>query len=125
MKAFKTIDSYIQSFPIEVQKQLQLLRKTIKQAAPKAQETMSYKMPTFILHGRYLVYFAAWKHHIALYPGTSKMNNTIGGIEKYKSSKGTFQFSLDEPLPKTFIQQVVRARAKENVAQAKHKQTKK
>src|SRR5687767_6531634 len=64
---FQTIDEYIASFPKDVQDILEKVRETIKEAAPEAQETISYQMPTFMLDGRYLVYFAAWKKHIGFY----------------------------------------------------------
>ena len=69
------IDEYIATFPTDIQKILEEIRGTIKQAAPEAEEAIKYAMPTFILHGN-LVHFAAFKNHIGLYP-------TPGGIEAF------------------------------------------
>ena len=65
--SLKNIDEYIGGFPVEVQEILQKVRETIHRAAPKAEETISYNMPTFNLNGHYLIYFAGYKHHISLY----------------------------------------------------------
>jgi len=65
---FNSIDEYIATFPKDVQKILEELRATIKAAAPDAEETISYNIPTFTLHGTYLIYFAGWKNHISMYP---------------------------------------------------------
>jgi len=67
-KQFRTIDEYIETFPIDVQKILEKMRGTIKKAAPEAVETISYQMPAFKQNGRNLVYFAAWEDHIGFYP---------------------------------------------------------
>jgi len=109
---FTTIDEYIGTFPEEVQKILQDLRKTILEEAPDAVESISYQMPTFKLNGTYLIYFAAWKDHIAVYPGTSQMEE-VPELEVYKTGKGTFQFLLAKPLPFDLIRKIVKVRIKE------------
>src|ERR671910_498082 len=86
---FQTIDDYISSYPEEVKSRLQAIRQVIKEEAPEADEAIKYDMPTFTLHGN-LVYFAAWKKHIALYPITSAMEASIQELSSYKTSgKGT------------------------------------
>lgn len=113
---FKTIDEYINSFPIEVRKILQDLRQAIKEGAPDAEESIKYRMPTFTLHGN-LVYFAAWKKHIGFYPITSAMEASIKELSTYKTSgKGTIQFPIDQPLPLPLIRKIVEFRVKENLA---------
>ena len=72
MKKFKTVNDYIASFPDDVQKKLELVRKTVKKAAPKAEESISYNMPTYKQNGP-VIYFAAFKSHIGLYPGSVKL----------------------------------------------------
>ncbi|MBI1259863.1 MAG: hypothetical protein GC204_20535 [Chloroflexi bacterium] len=110
---FKTIDDYIRSFPPEVRGVLQTLRETIKEEAPEAEETIKYDMPTFVWHGN-LVYFAAWKKHISLYPITHTMEDAIREISDYKNSgKGTIQFPLDQPLPLPLIRRIVQFRVQE------------
>jgi uncharacterized protein YdhG (YjbR/CyaY superfamily) len=114
-KKFKSIDQYISSFPPEVQIKLSLLRKTIKEQAPEAEEKISYQMPTFYLHGN-LVHFAAFAKHIGFYPAPSGINNFKKELAKYKSSKGAVQFPLDKHLPIKIIKKIVKFRASENVA---------
>jgi len=121
----KNIDEYIADFPKDVQEILEKIRMTIKKAAPDAEETISYQIPTFNLRGKYLVYFAAYKNHIGLYPapiGNAEFNKEIS---IYGSGKGTFQFPLNKPIPYNLITKFVKFRVKENlgrgVAKAKKK----
>jgi uncharacterized protein YdhG (YjbR/CyaY superfamily) len=114
-RQFQTIDDYIASFPQEVREKLHLLRQTIKEIAPEAEEAIKYRMPTFVFHGN-LVYFAAWKKHIGLYPITSAMEASIPELSAYSTSgRGTIQFPLDDPLPVSLIQKLVASRVKENL----------
>ena len=113
---FKTFDEYIQSFPQAMQERLQELRQTIKEVAPAAQEAIKYQMPTFVLHGN-LVYFAAWKRYISLYPITAEMEATLEELTQYhRSGKGTIRFQLDRPLPLPLIRKIVAIRVQENLA---------
>jgi uncharacterized protein YdhG (YjbR/CyaY superfamily) len=109
------IDGYIASFAPEVQETLQLLRQTIKEVVPDAEETIKYGMPTFIFHGN-LVYFAAWKKHIGFYPVTAAMEEALPELAAYSTSgRGTIRFPLDQPLPIALIQKLVVFRVKENL----------
>jgi uncharacterized protein YdhG (YjbR/CyaY superfamily) len=117
----KDIDDYIAGFPKDVQEIMQKIRTTIKKAAPKAEETISYKMPTFNLNGHYLVYFAAYKKHVGMYPvpaGDAAFNQEI---EAYQSGKGTLQFPLDKPIPYKLISKIVKFRVKESLEKTKSK----
>lgn len=114
----KTIDEYIAGFPKDVQEILQKVRMTIKKAAPDAEETISYLMPTFTLKGKYLIYFAAYKKHIALYPvptGDAEFNEEVS---VYQKGKGTLQFPLDKPIPYKLITKIVKLSVKENLERA-------
>lgn len=116
----QTIDDYIADFPPEVQEILQKVRAIIRQAAPDAEETISYQMPTFTLHGN-LVHFAAFKNHIGFYPtptGTEKFQKELAA---YKGGKGSIKFPLDRPIPYGLIGKIVKFRVKENLAKAKAK----
>jgi uncharacterized protein YdhG (YjbR/CyaY superfamily) len=104
------IDEYIKDFPEESQKILEQLRVTIKKAAPKAVEVISYSMPAFKQNG-VLVYFAAYKNHIGFYPTPSGIEAFKNELSKYKSSKGAVQFPIDKPLPLTLITKIVKFRA--------------
>jgi uncharacterized protein YdhG (YjbR/CyaY superfamily) len=122
--ASKNIDEYIAGFPHDVQEILEKIRTTIRKAAPEAEETISYQMPTFTLKGKYLIYFAAYKKHVGLYPaprGNAEFNEELS---VYKAGKGTVRFPLDKPIPFDLISKIVKFRAKENLerAQAKGKQ---
>jgi uncharacterized protein YdhG (YjbR/CyaY superfamily) len=121
----KTIDEYIAGFPDDVREILEQIRATIRAAAPEAQETISYQMPTFTLDGKYLVYFAAYKKHIGLYPAPTGIAEFEEALSAYGSGKGTVKFPLDKPMPLDLIGRIVRFRVKEHVewaeAQAKKK----
>ena len=114
-KQFNTIDEYIETFPQDVQDILEQLRQTIQQAAPEAEEAISYQMPTFKLHGN-LVHFAAFKHHIGFYPTPSPIEAFAEELSPYKVSKGAIQFPKDQPLPLDLISRIVQHRVRENLA---------
>ena len=95
------IDEYIAGFPENVQEILQKVRSTIQKAAPGAIETISYKMPTFNLNGHYLIYFAGYKKHISLYPVPAGSPDFNEEISAYRAGKGTLQFPLDKPIPRS------------------------
>ena len=112
----RDIDEYIAGFPKDVQEKLEKIRMTIKKVVPEAEETISYKMPTFNLKGKYLIYFAAHKKHIALYPAPIGIEEFKEEIAPYESGRGTLQFPLDKPIPFSLIRKIVKYRAKENLA---------
>jgi len=120
----QTIDEYIAGFPAEVQKILQKIRKTIHEAAPEAQEKISYQMPTFFLQGN-LVHFAAFKEHIGFYPVPTGIEKFKKELSVYKQGKGSVQFPLDQPMPYDLITKIVKFRVKENLAAAAAKAKKK
>jgi uncharacterized protein YdhG (YjbR/CyaY superfamily) len=105
-----TVDEYIAGFPDDVQKILRRIRATVRKVAPKAQETISYRVPTFKLNGSPLIYFAAFKSHIGLYPVTPDVKDHFRELSKYKGGKGTVQFPLDEPVPYDLVGRIVRFR---------------
>lgn len=117
------VDAYIARFPGNVQTILQAVRATIRRAAPNAKEVISYQMPAFRGHG-ILVYFAAWKEHIGLYPPISGDEAIQKAIAKYAGPKGNLQFPLDEPMPLKLIERIVKLRVKQDEAKAAAKKTK-
>jgi uncharacterized protein YdhG (YjbR/CyaY superfamily) len=119
MKTPRDIDQYIAGFPPAVQKILQTLRQTIRKAAPTAEESISYQIPTFVLCGSSLVHFAAFKNHIGLYPRKATIAKFKKELSRYEQSKGTIRFPLDEPLPRGLISRIVKFRVKENLERAK------
>jgi uncharacterized protein YdhG (YjbR/CyaY superfamily) len=120
----RTIDEYIASFPREVQEILEKVRTTIKAAAPDAEETISYQIPTFTLKGN-LVHFAAFKKHIGFYPTSTGIAKFRKELAAYESAKGTVRFPLGKRIPFALIGRITRFRVKENLARAKAKGNKK
>jgi uncharacterized protein YdhG (YjbR/CyaY superfamily) len=120
----KDIDDYIAGFPPETRQILELIRATIKAAAPDAQEAISYAMPTFKLHGN-LVHFAAYEHHIGFYPTPSGTEHFQQRVSGYKAGKGSIQFPLDQPIPYDLITEIVIFRVQENIDKAAVKGKKK
>jgi uncharacterized protein YdhG (YjbR/CyaY superfamily) len=112
---FGTIDEYIGTFPEKVQNILEKVRKTIQKTAPEAVETISYGIPSFNLNGRYLVYFAAWKCHISLYPIPSGDEAFQKELSPYLSGKATTRFLLDKPIPYDLVEKIVKFLMKENL----------
>ena len=110
---FKSIDEYIATFPPEIRTLLSQLRAAIHEATPEAEETISYQMPAFRQNG-VLVYFAAFKDHIGFFPTPTGIETFKDKLSGYKTSKGTIQFPLDQPLPLDLIKEIVRARVKQN-----------
>src|SRR5580704_13996578 len=113
----KNIDGYISQFPAAVQAILEKVRATIINAAPDAKEVISYLMPAFKQHG-ILVYFAAWKKHIGLYPPIFGDKALEKAVAKYAGPKGNLQFPLDEPIPYDLIKRIVKLRVKQDMAKA-------
>jgi len=113
-KTNNPIDEYITQFPKETQSLLNILRQTIKQAAPKATESISYGLATFKLNGN-LVHFGAFKKHIGFYPAPSGIKAFEKELAKYKGAKGSVQFPLDQVLPLALIKKIVKLRVKENL----------
>lgn len=119
----KDIDEYIAAFPPDVQVILRKMRLTIRKAAPKAEEKITYQMPTFVLHGN-LVHFAAYKTHIGFYPTPSGIEQFKDEIAKYTWAKGSVQFPLDKPMPYALVTRITKFRAKENLERAQAKANK-
>jgi uncharacterized protein YdhG (YjbR/CyaY superfamily) len=111
------IDDYIARFPSEVQIVLQAIRRTIRDAAPHATETISYKMPAFKQRG-ILVYFAAWKEHVGLYPPISGDKLLEKAVAPYAGPKGNLQFPFNEAIPYDLIERIVKLRVKQDSAKA-------
>ena len=119
-RQFQSMDEYIGTFPEHVQGILNELRQTIREAAPEAQETINYQIPTFTLNGN-LVHFAAFEKHIGFYPTPSGMEAFKQELSRYKGAKGSVQFPIDEPLPLPLIRRIVEYRVKENLERKQKK----
>jgi len=107
------VSDYIAHTPPAARKALKQIRAAIKAAAPGITERISYRMPTFYLNGN-LVHFAAFQHHIGLYPAPSGIEAFNDELKRYRSGKGSVQFPLDQPLPLDLIARIVEHRVQEN-----------
>lgn len=123
-RGFNSIDEYIASFPEDIQNILNDIRATIRAAAPEATEKISYQMPTFFLNGN-LVHFAAFKNHVGFYPTPSGIDEFKAELSKYKGSKGSIQFPIDQPVPLDLIAKIVKYRVSENLKKAASKSKRK
>ena len=116
MPKFDTVADYLKAVPPAPRALLKKVRQTIKAAAPKATETISYGIPGYKHHGM-LVYFAAFKDHCSLFGvGTRLMEKHKKALARFKMSKGTIQFTVDHPIPLALVRTLVRARVAENEA---------
>ncbi len=113
-KKFKTINDYINIFPEDVQNILEEIRKTIKEAAPKSEEVISYQLPAFNMNGT-LVYFGAFKNHIGFFPTANAIKIFSKDLLPYETSKGTIRFPLYKPIPYKLIKKITKFRVKENL----------
>jgi uncharacterized protein YdhG (YjbR/CyaY superfamily) len=105
-----SIDDYIAGFPAEVREVLRKIRATIREAAPEAEETISYQIPTFTLNGRHLVYFAGYRKHVSVYPAPVGDPRFAEEMAVYGSGKGTAKFPLHKPIPYDLIRRLVEFR---------------
>jgi uncharacterized protein YdhG (YjbR/CyaY superfamily) len=111
---FKSVDEYIASQPNAVQDILGRVRSAIRKAVPETTEVISYKIPTYKLHGRPVLYFAGWKQHYSLYPATERVVSAFKDeLASYEVSKGTIRFPLSHPVPVRLIGRIAKFRAKE------------
>ena len=106
-----SVDQYIKWFPADVQGILENIRRVIKEVAPQAEETISYGMPAFKFNNRVLVYYAAFKDHVSLFPTGEGVEAFKDKLKGYKASKGTIQLPLDKPIPYELISEITKHRA--------------
>lgn len=117
----QSVDQYIAACPPEARAILRKLRSTIKRAAPpEAEEIISYRMPAFKLHG-ILIYFAAFKNHIGIFPPIRGDAKLEAAVAKYAGPKGNLKFPLDQPFPYSLAERIVKFRVKQNLAKARKK----
>ncbi|MFH5834928.1 iron chaperone [Proteiniclasticum sp. C24MP] len=104
------VEKYIENFPEEVQQRLTKMREIIKELAPEASERICMGIPTYDLHGKWLVHFAGFRKHIGFYPQPEGITAFKEKLTQYKTSKGTIQFPLNKPLPEELIREIVNYR---------------
>lgn len=109
----ESIEEYMAEFPAEVRIQLEKVWAAVKGAAPKAENAISYGIPTLKMNGN-LVHFAAFKNHIGFFPTSSGIRNFKTELARYECSKGTVRFPIGKPMPLSLIRKIVKFRVKEN-----------
>ena len=122
MASALAVDQYIAAFPKDVREILNRLRSTIQKAAPEAEETINYGIPTFVLNGN-LVHFGGYKNHIGFYPAPSGIVAFKKELSVYDGAKGSIKFPLDKPLPFDLISEIVKFRVQENLEKAAAKKS--
>ena len=116
-----SIDDYINSQQEAFRERLRMIRAAIREAAPGAEETISYQIPAFRQYGRILLQFGAGKYHIGIYPTPSAVEAFKDDLTKYKTAKGSIQLPMDKPLPLPLIRRIAKFRVKEAKSAVKAK----
>jgi len=119
-KSCRAVDDYVATFEPDIQSILKKIRQTIRAAAPGAEETISYRLPAFKLNGL-LVYFAAFKRHIGLFPPVRGDYSLMRAVKPYAGPKGNLQFPIEKPIPYGLIRRIVRARVRKTSKKAESK----
>jgi uncharacterized protein YdhG (YjbR/CyaY superfamily) len=117
-----SVDAYIAKQTPAAQPVLRSVRSIIRSLLPMAEETISYQIPAYKLHGHYVVYFAGWRHHRSLYPVTESIRKVLGPeLAAYEFRKGTVRFPLADPVPTRLVQRILKELAKKSQARAERK----
>ena len=113
-KQVGSVDEYMAAQAGAVQRVLQRVRNAIRRAVPRADETISYGIPTYKLDGRAVIYFAGWSEHYSIYPSTRRVSDALGSeLAPYQAGKGTLRFALADPVPVRLIALIAKLRAQE------------
>jgi uncharacterized protein YdhG (YjbR/CyaY superfamily) len=108
-----TIDDYLINIESLQKTELEKVRNAVKKAVPEAQEVITYGMPGFKYKGKYLIAFAPFKDHLSIFPGTEAVEAFKNKLSGYKTSKGTIQFTVDNPIPEDIIIDICQFRAQD------------
>ena len=118
----KDVTAYIEGFPAPARAALTRVRGVIRRAVPGAEEMISYQIPAYKLHGRPVLFIAAWKEHYSLYPSNSRLVSAFKKeLSKYELSKGTIRFPLSDGVPVTLIERIAKFRARQVMESVKAK----
>lgn len=109
-----SVADYIHSFDNEVQGRLLAIREAAFELVPDAEEAIKYRMPTIIFHGN-LLHYAAFAHHIGIYPLPHVIETLKADLAPYRQGKGSIQFQNDEPLPMDLIRKIITTRLEEKM----------
>jgi uncharacterized protein YdhG (YjbR/CyaY superfamily) len=111
-----SVDTYIAALPAAAQEEVRSVRARIRAVAPDAIESISYGIPTFSLGGRYLVYVAAWKHHLSLYPVPRSDDALLEDLAPFQAGRGTLRFAYGSEIPEGLVERIVVALIEERSA---------
>ncbi|HUX37365.1 MAG TPA: DUF1801 domain-containing protein [Rectinemataceae bacterium] len=114
------VEAYIGQFPEATRTILQRLRATIREAAPGAEERISYRMPAYFLDGP-LVYYGAYARHVGFYPTGSGIEAFAAELSAYKHDKGSIQFPLDKALPYELVARITKFKVQDNARRVAEK----
>ena len=118
----KDVTAHIAGFPAPARAALTRVRGIIRRAVPAAEEMISYQIPAYKLHGRPVLFMAAWKEHYSLYPSNARLVSAFKKeLSKYELSKGTIRFPLAEPVPVRLIERIAKFRARQVMESVKAK----
>lgn len=101
------IDDYLKKLDPAQRAELERVRQVVKQIVPGAEETIGYGMPVFKHNKKYLIGMSGFKNHMSIFPGAGPIAELQDKLGKYKTSKGTIQFTLDNPLPNSLLKEIV------------------
>jgi uncharacterized protein YdhG (YjbR/CyaY superfamily) len=114
MPKHQSVDEYMAGLPEDRRAAMELLRRTIRAAAPATTEAISYNMPAFKLDGRFFVSYEAFKRHYSLFPWTDAMVDELGDeLKPYAVGKGTLRFAADQPIPVDLVTRIIEIRLRE------------
>ena len=117
---YKSVAGYIATHPAKVRAILRRVRSAIRKALPGAEEKISYRIPTYRLHGSNVVYFAGWKAHYSLYPVNARLVAAFkGDLAPYEVNKGTIRFPLSQPVPVSLIARIAKVLGTQAAERAK------
>jgi uncharacterized protein YdhG (YjbR/CyaY superfamily) len=118
MAKFESVDDYMATLAEDRRAVMEQIRTTIREAAPKATETIAYNMPALRLDGRFLVSYEAYRRHYSLFPWSEPMVEALGDeLQPYISGKGTIRFPADQPVPVELVSRIVKIRLDEVIAE--------
>jgi uncharacterized protein YdhG (YjbR/CyaY superfamily) len=108
------VDTYLAALPQSQRVELEKIRSIVKHMVPDSEELISYKMPTFKYKGKSLIHFAAFTNHMSLFPASGRITEKLGDkLADFKTSKGTLQFTVEQPIPEAIIVKIIQLRIQE------------
>jgi uncharacterized protein YdhG (YjbR/CyaY superfamily) len=104
----QTVNEYLEGATDSQRKALENIRQLVKRLVPEAEETISYGVPTFKVQKKPLIYYAAFKNHMSIFPASDAMVEELGEeLNTFRTSKGTMQFTESNQIPETLLEQII------------------